>query len=86
MSAAVVAIAPGLGLCLHPQAVTEYRRQRGGWRRVRAGRGWRLLRGREIGVFVLRCPDCPAVVYQLDVGLAGAPVLPPWLVASGADG
>lgn len=80
MSAAVVEIARGVGLCLHPEAVTEYLRQRGRWRRVCAGRGWKLVRGREIGVFVLRCPDCPAVQYQLDIGLSVAPVLPPWLV------
>jgi hypothetical protein len=85
VNAAVVEIAPGVGLCLHPSAVTEYRRQRGGWRRVCAGRGWRLVRGREIGVFVMRCPECPAVLYQLDIGLSVAPVLPPWLVPLEAE-
>ena len=83
MSAAVVEVAPGVGMCLHPDATTEYRRQRGGWRRVRAGRGWRLVRGREAGVYAMRCPDCPAVEYRFDTGFAVAPVMAPWLVPLG---
>jgi hypothetical protein len=74
-------VGEGLRVCHHPDAVQEYQWQRGGWRRVRAGRGWRLRRGRPGGVFVKRCPDCPAWAWQLDNGMAVHLALPLTLVA-----
>lgn len=62
-------ITRGPVLCYHPNAKTEHRAYSGRWVRTRRGRRWRLRWVAPHAVYSLRCPDCLAEMYQLDVGL-----------------
>lgn len=57
--------------CFHPNVVTEYRSFPGRWVRKRSRRRWRRRWIPPHGVHAMRCPDCPAEMYQLAPG-AGA--------------
>ena len=66
--------------CWHPHASTEYHTYPGRWVRRREGRRWRLEWRPPHGVHVKRCPACPAMAMQLDMGMAVRIELGPWLM------
>jgi hypothetical protein len=55
--------------CFHPNVVTEYRGIPGRWVRKWSGRRWRRRWIPPYGVHAMRCPDCPAEMFQLDPGV-----------------
>lgn len=75
---------PDPEFCFHPRAVTEYRVLSAfRWTRVRRGSRWRLRRAsfRQLGVYTMRCPDCPAWASQQETpGSAVSLRLAPWWI------
>ena len=76
------AVPAGPVFCFHPNAVTESRAFPGRWVRKWSGRRWRRRWIPPHGVHAMRCPDCPAEMYQLDLGMPVRMVLGPWLMST----